>query len=203
MNAVMQESLPRHHRITADEYHRMAEVGLLAPDARVELIEGEILEMAPIGLDHAGVVNQLNHLFVHAVADRAIVQIQGPARLSHYSEPQPELVLLKPRADFYRTAGAGPGDVYLVIEVSDTTLRYDLRKKVPLYARHEIPEVWIVDLPGSQLHVFRTPIEGQYRDTFSTGEPGVASLSLLPEVSVDLSRLLRPQAREESAGGPS
>ncbi len=192
MNAVMQESQPQHHRITADEYHRMAEVGLLAPDARVELIEGEILEMAPIGLDHAGVVNQLTHLFVHAVGDRAIVQIQGPSRMSQYSEPQPDLVLFKPRADYYRTQGAGPQDVYLIIEVSDTTLRYDMHKKVPLYARHEIPEVWIVDLPGSELHVFRTPKEGQYRDTFSTGEPGIASVLLLPDVTVDLSRLLRP-----------
>lgn len=108
MSAVMQESLPRHHRMTADEYHRMAEVGLLAPDARVELIEGEILEMAPLGNDHLSVVDQLNHLFVHAVGDRAIVRVQGAVRLSQFSEPQPDLVVLKPRADFYRTQGAGP-----------------------------------------------------------------------------------------------
>ncbi len=187
----MQESLPRHHRITADEYHRMAEVGLLAPDARVELIEGEILEMAPIGNDHLSVVDQLNHLFVHAVGDRAIVRVQGAARLSQFSEPQPDLVLFKPRADFYRTTGAGPQDVYLIIEVSNTTLRYDLHKKVPLYARHEIPEVWVVDLPGSKLHVFRTPKEGAYLDTVTTDEPGIMSLALLPDVNVDLSRLLR------------
>ncbi len=192
MSAVMQESLPRHHRITADEYHRMAEVGLLAPDARVELIEGEILEMAPIGNDHLSVVDQLNHLFVHAVGDRAIVRVQGAARLSQFSEPQPDLVLFKPRADFYRTTGAGPQDVYLIIEVSNTTLRYDLHKKVPLYARHEIPEVWVVDLPGSKLHVFRTPKEGAYLDTVTTDEPGIMSLALLPDVNVDLSRLLRP-----------
>ncbi|MGB6451218.1 MAG: Uma2 family endonuclease [Steroidobacteraceae bacterium] len=192
MSAVMQESLPRHHRMTADEYHRMAEVGLLAPDARVELIEGEILEMAPLGNDHLSVVDQLNHLFVHAVGDRAIVRVQGAVRLSQFSEPQPDLVVLKPRADFYRTQGAGPQDVYLIIEASDTTLRYDLHTKVPFYARHEIPEVWVVDLPGGKLHVFRAPKEGSYLDAVVTDDPGTMSLSLLPDVAVDLSHLLRP-----------
>ncbi len=192
MSAVMQESQPRHHRITADEYHRMAEVGLLAPDARVELIEGEILEMAPIGKDHASVVDHLTHLFVHAVGDRAIVRVQGSVRLSQFSEPQPDLVLLKPRADFYRTQGASTQDVCLIIEVSDTTLRYDLHEKVPFYARHEIPEVWVVDLPDAKLRVFRTPKEGSYLDAVATNDPGVVSLSLLPDVAVDLSRLLQP-----------
>lgn len=187
----MQEELPRH-QITVEEYHRMAQVGLLAPDARVELIEGEIFDMPPIGTDHNGVVNLLNHLFMHAVGDRAIVQIQGPIRLGSYSEPQPDVAVLKPRPDFYRTSHAQAADVLLVVEVSDATFRHDRDTKVPLYARHEIPETWIVDLAHGQLHVFRAPRRGEYSKSWATGEPGAPALALLPEVAVDLSRLFAP-----------
>lgn len=188
MSTVMQESLPRH-RITVEEYHRMAEAGLLAPDARVELLEGEIFDMPPIGDDHKGVVNLLTHLFVRAVGEQAIVQVQNPVRLGLYSEPEPDLALLAPRADFYRTSPTRAEDVLLLIEVSDTTLRHDLRKKVPLYARHEIPEVWIVDLPGGQLHVLQTLQEGQYSNSRVTREPGAPSPALLPDVTIDLTKL--------------
>jgi Uma2 family endonuclease len=193
MSAVMQE-WPRPHQITADEYHRMAELDLLAPDARVELIEGEIIDMALIGVDHSSVVMQLTHLLVHAVGDRAIVRVQGSVRVGCYSEPQPDVVLLKPRSDFYRSSGATASDTHLIVEVSDSTLRYDLHTKVPLYARHEIPEVWVVDIPHNQLHVFRGPKEGAYRDASVSSEPGVLRLSMLPDVEVDLAPILKPPA---------
>src|SRR5690606_16285512 len=150
----LMDSWPKRHRITADEYHRMAEVGLLAPDARVELIEGEIIEMAPIGKEHTSVVDQLTRLFVRAVGDDAIVRVQGSVRLGSISEPEPDLVLLRPRTDFYRNQFANAPDILLVIEVSDTTLRYDREVKVPLYARHGVPETWIVDLPHQRLLVY-------------------------------------------------
>src|SRR5690606_41478239 len=121
----LMDSWPKRHRITADEYHRMAEVGLLAPDARVELIEGEIIERAPVGREHSSVVDQLNRLFVRAVGDDAIVRVQGSIRLGTLSEPEPDLVLLRPSPDFYRSRFATAADALLVIEVSDTTLRYD------------------------------------------------------------------------------
>lgn len=188
MNSLM-ASLPQKHLISVDEYYRMAEVGLLAPDARVELIEGEIIDMPPIGTDHAGVVSLLVHLLVPAVGARAVVQPQAGVRLDPRSEPQPDLALLAPRADFYRHQHPAPGDVLLLVEVSDSTLRYDLGVKVPLYARHGIPEVWIVDLQHDELHVFGTPQGGQYLDHRIVRKPGVAGVAALPGIEFDLSRL--------------
>lgn len=184
------ESWPRRHRITVDEYYRMAEVGLLAPDARVELIEGEIIDMAPIGTDHGSVVDQLARLFIRAVDEQAIVRIQGAIRLDRNSEPQPDVALLAPRVDFYRNAQPSPADILLVIEVSDSTLRYDRDVKVPLYARHGIPEVWIVDLQNGELCFYGSPEGGRYLNQSVTKDPGVMALSAMPGIEVDLSGIL-------------
>jgi Uma2 family endonuclease len=184
------ETWPRRHRITVDEYYRMAEVGLLAPDARVELIEGEIIDMPPIGPDHGSVVDRLTHLLVHAVGDRAIVRVQGAVRLSRASEPQPDVALLAPRKDYYRAGQPSGADTFLLIEVSDSTLRYDRDVKVPLYARHGVPEVWIIDLQASRILSFRSPADGKYRDETSTEAPGDTAIKALPGLTVDLSELL-------------
>lgn len=181
--------LPRH-RLTVDEYHRMGEVGLLAPEARVELIEGEIIDRARIGSRHAGTIARLIHLLTAAVGDRAIVYSQSPLRLDEHSEPQPDLALLKPRRDFYTSRHPTASDTLLVIEVSDVTLRYDRQVKVPLYARHGVPEVWIVDLENALTHFFRSPAGETYAHISATERPGLAPLVALPGVAVDLSGLL-------------
>jgi len=183
------ESGPRRHRITVDEYHRMAELGLFAPDARVELIEGEIIDMAPIGIDHNSVVDQLNRLFVRAVGDDAIVRVQGSVRLGRMSEPQPDVVLLKPRADFYRSEFALGGDTLLVVEVSDSTLRYDRDIKAPLYARYGVPEVWIVDLQNDRLIAYGGLRDGAYERCDSLDRPRSMCVAALPAVAVDLSAI--------------
>lgn len=188
--SIPMEAWPQRHRISADEYCRMAEIGLLAPEARVELIDGEILDMPPIGKDHESVVDQLNHIFVRAVDDLAIVRVQGSVRLGSLSMPQPDLTLLKPRADFYRSRRAAAPDVLMVIEVSDSTLRFDRDVKVPLYARHGVPEVWIVDLQHDRLHFFGALRDNEYRAKTSTADPGITAIAALPQISVDLSRLL-------------
>ena len=121
MQSHMEDWLPRH-RITVDEYYRMAEVGLLAADARVELIEGEILDMPPIGSRHAGVVSLLDRLLSRAAGDEAIVRVQLPLRLTNASEPQPDLALVKPRSDYYSTRHPTAADTLLVVEVSQTTV---------------------------------------------------------------------------------
>jgi Uma2 family endonuclease len=181
------ESWPRRHRITVDDYHRMAEVGLLAPDARVELIEGEIIDMAPIGTDHNSVVDQLTRLLVRAVGDDAIVRVQGSVRLSRISEPQPDVVLLKPRADFYRNEFAAGADTLLAIEVSDTTLRYDRDVKVPLFARSGVPEVWIFDLQNDSLLVYGSPSDGVYARRDALARPRSMPVPSLRGAVVDLS----------------
>jgi Uma2 family endonuclease len=191
MSATAMENKPTERRIiTVEEYHRMAELGILSPDSRVELIEGEIIEMSPIGISHSCAVDLLTERLVEAVARRAGVRVQGSFRLSNITEPQPDLILLKRRDDFYRGKFAAGEDTLLVIEVSDTTLRYDRNVKVPLYAKYGIPEVWIVDLENSQLHSFRSLAEGKYTDVSTTAQPGLTSLPGLEELQVDLSGLL-------------
>jgi Uma2 family endonuclease len=184
------EGWPQRHRITVDEYYRMAEVGLLAEDARVELIEGEIIDMAPIGSRHAAVVDRLAQLLQRSVGVRATVRVQGPIRLSASTEPQPDLALLKPRNDFYAAAHPTGHDTLLVIEVSDTTVRYDREVKAPLYARHGVPELWIVDLKGRRVHFFRAPSGGEYREVSAVSEPGDIELAALPGLAIDLSGVL-------------
>ncbi|HSC16222.1 MAG TPA: Uma2 family endonuclease [Gammaproteobacteria bacterium] len=183
------ESWPRRHRITVHDYHRMAETGVLAPDARVELIEGEIIDMAPIGNDHQSIVDQLTRALVKAVGDNAIVRVQGSVRLSEWSEPQPDLLLLAPRADFYRSQFALGTDTLLLIEVSDTTLRYDRDVKVPLYARHGVPEAWIVDVNGDALLVYGDLRNGKYDRHVALERPTSAPITHLPGVTLDVAAL--------------
>lgn len=186
------QSGPQRHRITVDEYHRMAEIGLLAPDARVELIEGEIIDMPPIGSEHASVVDQLNQLLVRAAGERGIVRIQGSVRLSRITEPEPDVAVLEPRADFYRHAHPSGAEILLLIEVSGSTLRYDRDVKVPLYARHGVREVWIVDLEHRAIHCYASPADGRYEAQATIEHLGVMRLAALPDIAVDLSRLLAP-----------
>ena len=124
----------------------MGQAGILGEDDRLELLEGEIVEMAPIGSRHQSVVDRLTRLFSNRVGDAAVVRVQGPVRLGDDSEPQPDLLLLRRRADFYATAHPGPEDVLLLVEVPDTSTEYDREVKLPLYARHGIAEVWLVGL---------------------------------------------------------
>ena len=191
MTTVMHEDMIAYHRITVDQYYRMAEVGLLAPDARVELIDGVIIDMAPIGTPHAAALRRLNQLLTAAVGARAILSGQLPVHLGRWSEPQPDLALLKPREDFYGTAHPRAEDVLLLIEVSVTSVRYDLQVKAPLYARHRIPEVWVIDLKDQLVRRHRKPEGDAYAEVSSLAAPGRIALAALADVEVDLSDILR------------
>jgi Uma2 family endonuclease len=184
--SVPMEGWPQRHRITVDEYYRMAEIGVLAPDARVELIEGEIIDMAPIGPAHGSVVDQLTRLLVRAAGDSAIVRIQGAVRLSHITEPEPDVAVLRPRTDFYRGSQPTVRDILLLVEVADSTLRYDRDIKVPLYARYGVAETWVFDLQAKRLITHSAPIDGQYRDTATLTDPGLVALTAYPEIRIDL-----------------
>lgn len=188
MSRAVEDWLPRH-RITVHEYYRMGELGLFAPEARTELIEGEIIDVAPPGSRHASVVAYLNRLLVRAVNDSAIVLVQSPVRLSELSEPQPDLALVRPRADRYATSHPIASETLLAVEVSMTTWRFDRQVKVPLYGRHGVPEVWIVDLGKGELHFFRSPRDGDYADVTSTNRPTITPIRGLPQVSIDLTDL--------------
>lgn len=153
---------------TVREYHRLAEAGILGPEDRTELIDGEIIQMSPIGHRHAMCVSRANNLFNVGLNGKAIVNVQNPLVLNDYSEPQPDLVLLKYRQDFYKSAEkVSPEDSLLVLEVSDTTLRYDVRTKLPRYALAGVPEVWIENINNDEILVYRTPA-GETYSTFLT-----------------------------------
>lgn len=149
---------------TVEEYHRMGESGILREDDRVELLEGEIVAMSPIGVRHANVVRRLNQLFTTKLGGRAIVDVQNPVRLNARSEPQPDVMLLKPKPDFYSSAHPGAEDVLLLIEVADTSGDIDREIKLPLYARHNIQEVWLVDIIAETVEAHRSPSNGTYAE---------------------------------------
>jgi Uma2 family endonuclease len=155
----------KRRRFTVDEYHRMGEVGILSETDRVELIDGEIVEMTPIGAAHARCVMFLNDAFVRHVAGRAVVSPQNSLRLGTHLEPQPDLILLRPPLARYGKLIPGPPDALLVVEVADTSQQRDRVIKLPRYAAGGVPEVWIVDLEGAAVEVYRTPSPGGYRDT--------------------------------------
>jgi Uma2 family endonuclease len=181
---------PARHRLDVDDYYRMAETGILKHDERVELIDGEIIDMTPIGSAHAGKTNRLNRLVARAAADGlALVSVQSPLRLDAYNEPEPDLMLLRPRDDDYQASHPSAADVLLLVEISDSSLTYDRGAKLALYARAGVPEVWIVDIAGAAVEVYRQPKDDAYglreRRTSGSLAPGLA-----PGVAIDVDALL-------------
>lgn len=148
---------PIRRRFTVQEYYQMAESGILTEDDRVELLEGEIIEMTPIGSRHAGHVKIATNLFKTRVPDNFVISVQDPIRLGDHSEPEPDVAILKPRDDFYASAHPGPDDVLLVVEVADTSLEYDRDRKIPLYARFGIPNVLLVNLRDETVEFYEAP----------------------------------------------
>jgi Uma2 family endonuclease len=178
-------------RFTVAEYHRMGEAGILAEDDRVELLDGEIVEMTPIGPAHASVVGRLTHLFSRLAGERGLVWVQNPIDLTAAdSEPQPDVVLLKPRADFYVTAHPAPEDVLLLVEVMDTSAERDRRLKLPLYARAAIREVWLVDLSAERVEVYRQPEADGYRQARLLRRSESAPIEALPDLGVRVDEVL-------------
>jgi Uma2 family endonuclease len=148
---------------TVAEYERMGRAGIFSPEARVELVCGEIIEMSPVGERHAACVDFLTQLITLRLRRGAIVRVQNPIQLNDYSEPQPDIAVLKRRDDFYRHAHPRPEDVLVVIEVSDSTLEYDRKVKIPLYAAAGIPEAWLVNLPEERIEIYSDPAGGEYQ----------------------------------------
>lgn len=174
---------PARHRLSVDAFHRMGEAGILGAADRVELIDGEIIDMSPIGALHAAIVARLASYFSQRLGGAAVVWCQNPLRLDDTSETEPDIAILRPRADFYTTAHPGPTDVLLVIEVADTSLAYDLGTKVPLYARHGIPEAWVIDAATRRTRVFRQPV-GRCEASRSAGSGYDTEVSIEPHEAI-------------------
>ena len=189
-------------KFTVAEYYRMGEVGILHHTERVELIDGEVIVMSPVGVPHATVVNRLNMAFAEQARGRYIVSVQNPVHLDDYGEPQPDLVLLRPRDYYAEERHPGPGDTLLAVEVSDSTLAFDLQVKSQRYAAAGIPELWVMNLPGDCIERLDEPgPEGYGRHTtFRRGEK--ISPAALPDLELAVDDLLPPRpAGEDAAEG--
>jgi Uma2 family endonuclease len=178
------------HRITAADFQKMEQVGILKPTARVELIDGVIVDMSPIGPAHNGIVDHLSQLLHRAIVDSGIIRTQGSIILDKYNEPEPDIAILKPKSDFYIKALPTPEDILLIIEVADVSLKEDRDHKIPLYAKHHIPEVWLIDITNKSIEIYLEPSPSRYQKIICPEKPGIINPSLLPNVDVDLSRLL-------------
>jgi Uma2 family endonuclease len=177
-------------RFTADEYERMGEAGILSEDDRVELIDGEVVAMTPIGPRHAGCVGKATKALVMAAGDSAILHPQNPVRLGAYDEPHPDLVLLRPRADSYTTAHPGPGDTLLIAEIADSSLEYDRGVKAAVYAAAGIPEYWIVDLNMDLVWRHMSPQSGVYQRVETCRRGQSIAPQLLPGCLIAVDALL-------------
>jgi len=180
------------HRFTVADYYRMAATGVLKPDARVELMDGRIIDMSPIGPFHGGSVNRLIRLFSKLSQGRWLVSVQNPVHLDEYSEPQPDLMLLKPVEDDYTSRHPRPEDVLLVIEVADASLDFDREEKLPAYGRAGIAEVWILNLRAKALEVYREPHFSGYGSNVTLRGGDTAFPLAFPDAAVRVAELLGP-----------
>ena len=183
---------PERFRFSADDYEKMAEAGILVEDERLELIEGDILRMSPIGKFHVWCVARLNYLLTRRLENQAVILIQSPIRLDDHSEPEPDVTVVRPQEQFFGVDLPTPADILLLIEVSDSSLAYDRDVKLALYARAEIPEVWLVDLNTDTLTLYAQPSNGAYGviQTFRRGD-NVTSI-IIPDLSVRVEEILGP-----------
>ncbi len=179
-------TLPRH-RLSVEDYHRMGEAGILTEEDRVELIEGELIEMPPIGSRHANCVDYINQMLTERLRGKFRVRIQNPIQLGSYAEPQPDIAIVQNRS--YADAHPGPQDVLLLTEIADTTLLYDREVKIPLYARHGIPEVWLIDLGNERVEIYLEPTAQGYRQILRPQSTETIVPSRVPEVALRIADL--------------
>jgi hypothetical protein len=187
MSTLMQE-LPRRHRITVEHFYRMAEAGLFSEDERVELIAGEIIDVSPMASAHAGLLSHVASLITPVVASRCLVRQQLPLRLGDDSEPLPDIAVVTHRDDHYASRHPTAADALLVVEISSTTLRFDRDVKMPMYARHALRELWVLDTNAEQVHYYRSPADGRYCTTGTVPLTGRIAIEAL-DLPIDLSPL--------------
>ena len=185
MSTALQQRL-----FNVDEYHWMAKAGIFSEEDRIELIEGAIVTMTPIGPPHSGTVNRLTQLFINRLAEKAVVSVQNPVRLDSFSEPQPDFAVLKPKKDFYSQELPGPTDVLWLVEIAEASVKSDREIKAPLYAKAGIPEYWLVDLPARAVEVCRDPDQGRYQSVSRLEQGESIRPGLLPETEFHIAEIL-------------
>lgn len=180
----------KRHLISVERYDQMIAAGVLHEDERLELLGGEIIEMSPVGIPHAACVNRLNTLFNRYLLEEVIVSVQNPIHLDGLSEPEPDVVLLQPRSDFYAGGHPEPEDIMLLVEVADTSIEYDRVQKLPRYAQAGIVEVWIVDLNKKRIEVYRQPSPQGYQQTTIVKGKETISPAAFPQLTLKAGQIL-------------
>jgi len=182
-------TLPRK-KFAIEEYHQIIASGVLKEDYLIELINGEIFEMSPVGFRHASCVNRLNQLLSLKLGDKTIISVQNPIKLNDNSEPQPDIVLLKPRHDFYANQHPTVEDIFLLIEVADSSIEYDRTFKIPIYAENKVQEVWLVDLNQNLLEVYQNPQTNYYQSIKKLSSQDTLTLTQPEAITIRLDRIL-------------
>ncbi|AFZ47419.1 protein of unknown function DUF820 [Cyanobacterium stanieri PCC 7202] len=182
-------TLPRK-KFDLEEYHQIVASGVLRENYSIELINGEIFEMSPVGFRHAACVNKLNQLLNLQLGNKVIISVQNPIKLNNNSEPQPDLVLLKPRDDFYATQHPTPADIFLLIEVADSSIDYDRTFKIPIYAENKIQEVWLIDLNQNLLEVYQNPQTNYYQNITKLSSKDSLTLTQPEALTISLDQVL-------------
>lgn len=180
-------ALPQRKIFTVDDYHRMIDAGVFVGDADFELIEGEIVKKMTQGDLHIACVNRLTRIFSRLCGDDVILSIQNAVVIGGISEPEPDVTLLRFREDFYAAGKATAADVLLLVEVSDTTVRYDREVKIPLYAAAGVAEVWLVNLPRRILEVYTQAAGGKYKVVRKYEKKETVSPKFWPEIKIKVS----------------
>jgi Uma2 family endonuclease len=179
----------KHRQFTLSQYHQMIATGVLTEGDRVELIDGEILEMAAIGSKHTAQVKRLNRLLSSRLDPSILISIQDPIELGPRSEPEPDVALLRWRADYYESSHPQPADVYLVIEVADSTIGFDREVKAPLYARSGIVEYGLINLQTDEIEVYRQPTSEGYQSVEMYHRGGAIALTTLPDLTLTVDQI--------------
>jgi Uma2 family endonuclease len=177
------------YSFSVEEYHKLADAGVLHEDSRVELIEGELIKMPPIGPPHASSTEILVESFILKLARRAIVRIQDPVWLNDHTEPEPDIVIARLQPERYRKSHPRPGDILQIVEIADSTLEYDRNVKMPLYAEHGIPEAWLLDVGAKQLEIYLDPSDTAYRRCLKPPPDAIVTPTLFPDVQINLAEL--------------
>ena len=184
---------PEHRLLTVEDYYRLVEEGVLSEYDRVELIEGRIVEMAPIGDDHVAATTDLTMLFVTRLVGRADVTVQAPVNLARRSEPEPDFAIVRPVPGGRRKSKARksmPADIFLIVEVVNSSLAFDLGEKAKLYARYGVPELWVVDIPHYRLVVHREPTPDGYASVITVSRGQTICALAFPDVTFTADEIL-------------
>lgn len=180
--------------LTVQDYHRMAEAGIFHPEERVELIAGQIIQMSAKGTAHESAITRTDRLLRNRIGNQVLLRLQSPVQLDDYSEPEPDVAVVMPNPLDYDDHHPTPSEVFLIIEVADTSLKYDREKKAPMYAKAGITDYWVLDVIGRKLYVYRLPSPAGYQSEMILSEEVTISPLAFPDCVITVKEMLRPQS---------